>query len=512
MASSNRTRPDTEELWRRYSRLSPGPKTVLWLKSLVFLSTNKSVFADCLLRGGIRAPDGRAWTVSSINLVLEALRREDLLDVDHTCPSGLLHPVAIDAVASPGGERLVAAVRRSFAPLPSALYSPRPQASDPEPLLRLARLAVYANDEAGFLTLRDMYDTVFGARRLSLALGRLLRSVALADDWLDSCAPSIQLALFEGRIAAFLAGDLSIPDLPDLITRYRVWRNRPGFAPARRALLEHDVLALRCDDARGLLTALDEADATLRQSVEATLCFLAGENAEAIGLYRAALKDIRKQAGKRKVFLKGAHGLFFLMALLRADDAALHAEIQADIDILPLDARPHPAGWIALQVFLWLAQGLEGKARAQVERLLDHRPADPVSDACLALAAHAVDPALSRKRAADHAARFAAVRDTLPLPARMYAEILAEVAPTPRPYAVFLESTASACRVAFTRLIRVSQPWERALESLDAFLFPETRKSTKDAAARRERRLVWFVDPATLAIEVAEQSARGRDG
>ena len=374
MPSANRIRPNAESLWERYDRLSPGPKTVLRLKSLVFLSTNKSAFLDCLIRSGLRTPEGRAWAGPATNTALEALRRDDLLDVDHTCPPALLHPVAIDAVASPEGERMVAAVRRAFPSLVSGQHYARPQETNPEPLIRLARLAVYANDEDGFIAERDRHDSALAPQRLTTALGALLAPAPFAPDWIDSRAPAIQAGLFEGRIAALLSGHLAIPGLAELIARYRKLQDGPGFAPVRRALLAHDVLALRLDAAGDALAKLDAADAPLRLAAEATLRFLAGQNARAIGLYRAALKELRKQAGKRKLFLDGAHGLFFLMALLRANDATLHAEIQAGIDVLPLNQRPHRAGWLGLQMLLWLAQGLEGKARELLDRLKDFRP------------------------------------------------------------------------------------------------------------------------------------------
>ena len=50
MASSIRTRPDIDTLWDRYTCLPPGPKTVLRLKSLVFLASNKSVFFEPLAK------------------------------------------------------------------------------------------------------------------------------------------------------------------------------------------------------------------------------------------------------------------------------------------------------------------------------------------------------------------------------------------------------------------------------------------------------------------------------
>ena len=63
-----------------------------------------------------------------------------------------------------------------------------------------------------------------------------------------------------------------------------------------------------------------------------------------------------------------------------------------------------------------------------------------------------------------------------------------------------------------TNLIQVTPPWERALDGLDAFLFAGGRQAGGEQAPRKAKRLAWFLDPATLHIEVAEQSAKGRDG
>jgi superfamily II DNA or RNA helicase len=484
---------------------------VLRLKSLVFLPTTKSVFSAILSRSGSKTPEGRAWSSQSINTALELLDREQLLTEDLACVPALLHPVAVDTIAAPDGEQMVAAIRRALAPSPSFYYvSTTP--SDPMPMLQVARLAVYMNDDTDFIAQRDKHDAAFAPHRLTSTLGLLLKQTPLSIDWLASRTPTIQLALLEGLMAVFLAGALEVADWQSMIARYRGLQDEPGFAPVRRTLLEHDLLTLRLDEARGLAAKLEPADAIVQQTAEAALFFLAGENARSIEVYRDALKAMRKQTGKRKLFLPGAHGLLFLMALLRAEDAKLHAEIQAGIDVLPLDRRPHPAGWVALQVLLWLAQGLEGKAREQIERFRNVRTADPLSEACLVLAAHAVDPDLLRKRVPELAARFAALKDSLRLPARILAEVLTEVAPASTSVEAFLDQTADSCRVAFTQLIRSSPPWERALESLDAVLFTASSKGSRETSSRPAKRLVWFVDPETLLIDIAEQSAKGRDG
>ena len=100
--------PSDADLWDRYSGLPAGAKLVLRLKSLMFLPTNKTAFLECLSRSGLRAPDGKAWSSSSVNVVLEELQSQRLLTEDLACPPALLHPVAADAAASAESDVLAA--------------------------------------------------------------------------------------------------------------------------------------------------------------------------------------------------------------------------------------------------------------------------------------------------------------------------------------------------------------------------------------------------------------------
>ena len=61
-----RTQPSSGELLERYTELPPGPRLVLRLKSLVFLPAGKTEFLQCLTRGGLRMPDGKAWSSRSV--------------------------------------------------------------------------------------------------------------------------------------------------------------------------------------------------------------------------------------------------------------------------------------------------------------------------------------------------------------------------------------------------------------------------------------------------------------
>ncbi|MDD1638056.1 MAG: hypothetical protein LUQ56_07985, partial [Methylococcaceae bacterium] len=52
----------------------------------------------------------------------------------------------------------------------------------------------------------------------------------------------------------------------------------------------------------------------------ATLRFLQNRNDEAIELFNAALKVLKKETGKRNIGIDGLHGYFFNLALLRSRD------------------------------------------------------------------------------------------------------------------------------------------------------------------------------------------------
>jgi superfamily II DNA or RNA helicase len=505
-------RLSSPNLLDRYARLPAGPKLVLRLKNLVFLPTGKTVFLECLTRAGLRAPDGKAWSSRSLNAVLDDLLRQDLLTEDLACAPALLHPVAVDAVQATEGEQLVSAVRKAFPARRSSPYHSYGQQLDGEALCRLIRLAVYANDEAGFTADRELHDKELAPRRASHLLALLFAEIPLATEWLAGRRVAIQLALFEAKLSAFLETGVPGPDLPALLAHYRAQQDREGFAAVRRVLLHYDLLAGRLEDVRRELTGIEDVTGVVRQEMEGAVAFLEGRDEAALQHYRDALKLHRKQAGKRKLFLGGAHGLLFLMALLRANDARLHTEMQAGLDAALSTPSPYAGGFLAVQALLWLVQGLEAKARELLEQLRAAMPAEPLSAACVALAEHAVDADLTRKHGVDLAARFEQLKSELPLIARIHAEILASVAEVPAPYEAYLVETGGDLRVAFAQLIHVRQPWERALESLDAFLATGTPKPASGQPARKTKRLAWFVDPETRQVEVAEQSAKGKDG
>lgn len=500
------------DLWEKYTALPENPKRVLRLKSLVFLPTGKTLFLQCLTRGGLRMADGKAWSSRSLNAVLDDLRAANLLTDDLICHPLLLHPVAVDAMASADGEALAEAVRQAFAADSRGFgsYAYDSFGGYDAPARRL-RLAIYMNDATAFAANRNRHEKLAVSPDTSGLLASLFQGVDLEVDWLDSRHPTIQAAIFGAKLAAFLQSAHPDPGLPSLIRHFRERQGKEDFAPIGRMLLDYTLLAGQLSEVKRELPTLRGPQDDERQGLEGTLAFLEGRNDAALRHYRQALKLRRKRLGKRKVFLDDMHGLFFLMALLHANDAAVQPEIQAGIDAaLSATSRSSYVGGIyALQALLWLVQGLDAKARMLLESLHGSMPAEPLSAACVYLAEQALDADLVLRHRAELVGRFEQLKDQLPLIARIHAGILAEMPNAPAEYELYLTRTGQDLGISFTRIVRIRAPWERALESLDAFLDAGAAKPANSKGPRKAKRLAWFVDPETRYVEAVEQSLKG---
>ena len=503
--------PQVAVLWDRYIRLPPSLKLMLRLNSLIVPPAAKPEFLDCLKATGSRARNGKAWAVQLVSGLLDELRGQGLLTKDNACVPVLLHAVATDAAASEDARALAEAIRQVLPAQKANRYYYSSIVIDGDGVNRQIRLAVYTNDAAEFITTRDLCDKAFGSHGTVMSLARAFHDVALQADWIASRHPVIQAPLLEAKLNAFIVTGLGGQEMLGTIALSRQLQEQDSFGGLRAQLLRYDLLAGRLDAVRERAAAIEDSAGDTRHALEGAIAFLDGRNEDALRHYRDALKLRRKRLGKRKVFLEQEHRVFFLMALLRANDAGLHAEIQTGLDAAMAESEDAATdvGLQAMQALLWLVQGIETRARVLLNSLRQLKPTAPLAAACVALAEHAVDAAISGGNLADLLIRFEQFKDVLPLIARVYAEILARAAPQPGPYQAWLAGTSG---VAFTTIIQTLQPWERALESLDAFLGGGESGANAAKAPRKAKRLVWFLDPDTKAITVAEQSAKGRDG
>ncbi|MEI7606453.1 MAG: DEAD/DEAH box helicase [Rhodospirillaceae bacterium] len=428
----------------------------------------------------------------------------------------LWHPLAVECFASPKGPALLAAVCNVFPADSRRPYYSYSLQSDWNALRRL-RLAIYANDEQTFLRLLEAYNAEFSRARGQHILEVLFLDTFLEVEWLASRTLEIQYPLFAGKLDHFLMTGKATTDLISLIAYYQTREDQPDYLDFKWLLLEVDIMAGRTGTVRRKINELasergDTPEST-RLLLRGSIDFIEGQNEEALINFRQALKLYKKEYGKRKLFFEGSNGIFYLLALIRANDPTLYAEIQTNLDAVAPEGNLFYSGFCAVQALLWLLQGLEPKARELLAELrCGGRLREPLSAACLVLVEFLTDSSLAEAAIKDTASRFETLKGVLPLVARIHAEVLAKISPQTAAYEAFLRTPPEGVPVIdFTGIAQLRQPWERTLDSLTAFLKTGATRPAVAPTAAKSKRLVWFVDPESKLVEVVEQSPKGRD-
>ena len=103
-----------DDLPEQLARLTEAERTLLRLKALVGVATNKSDFLTMANASVIAALGGASLTSNTINPMLNRLLSLGLLNADFSCVESQRHPLAIEMIAAPEGPKAAEAVRRIF--------------------------------------------------------------------------------------------------------------------------------------------------------------------------------------------------------------------------------------------------------------------------------------------------------------------------------------------------------------------------------------------------------------
>ena len=394
------SRRSGDYLWQLYQALPQEEKMLMRLKALIEPTIGKAAFLEVVRKAGLRSPDGKAYASASLNAELHALQRKGLLDDALDCTPEIIHAVAAEACASESAANLIGAVKaaipkseREHGGRPAYYYLP-PIHQD-FALFRRFRLAVYANDEAEFSRLYKLVGAATWGPEGRPTLIRFLAGFPLSQDVAgDSCAPPF------GRCSPSMPSVCSSnragrPTRPaPSFSIMRAWRRARSERALNKLLLRFDILSANFDRARLRIEALPESEAHLAAAHEASIAFLTGDNAAALAGFRNAQKLLRKSLGKRKVAFEAEAGLFHMLALLRANDPALHTELRGLIDAATMEVTPFYLAHRSVEALLELIEGRHDKAQRMVEQLLEQPSISPAVNAIVALAALFIDSAL----------------------------------------------------------------------------------------------------------------------
>ena len=501
------------DLWRVYQALPQERKALVRLKALIHPAVGKAPFLEVVRRAGLRSKDGRAYIAASLSAELQALQQRKLLDGALECAPEIMHAVAVEACGDKDAAYLVSAVKaatpkseREQVDRPSYRYLP-PIDQD-FALFRRFRLAIYANDEAEFVRLCKLVGTATSGPIGGKTLIQFLAGFPLDQRWLETLHPAIG-DIFAEHAIRMLVEEGRTGDTSAILQHYADAALTETGSSFHKLLLRFDILSANFDRARRRMEALPESEAHLAAAHEASIAFLTGDNAAALVGFRNALKLLRKSLGRRKAALEAEAGLFHMLALVRAQDPALHPELRSLIDAATMEVTPFYLAHRSMGALLDLIEGRDAKARETVKRLLEQPSNSPTASAVVALTALFIDAALIRKHAVHIEAEYNRFAQSMPILARIRAEILSRIARDRASWREHADVLGGKSIVAFVEIVPVMEPWERAFDTMTAFLKPQEPKRAAEKAPGKAKRLAWLVDYSEGEVSVVEQSAKG---
>ncbi len=162
-----------------------------------------------------------------------------------------------------------------------------------------------------------------------------------------------------------------------------------------------------------------------------------------------------------------------------------------------------------MEALLELTQGRYDKAKQMAAQLLEQPARCQTAGAIVALAVLFIDAGLMRERVVDNEAEYNRLAQTMPVLARIYAEILSRTSRNGASWRERAAKVGGKDLIAFTEIVAFKQPWERAFDTLSEFLRPGEPKRAADKTPAKTQRLAWLVDLSSSEVSVVEQSMKG---
>ncbi len=499
------------------SALSPADLAIAELKALLAEPLSKGAFLDVVRGAGVVLPNGNLVSGPKVNESVARLVQKRVLSGDGVIAPSWREPLTLQVIRRPGAAALLAAVRaaapRSWREQGGYEYWRAVSPYADIDLARSVRLMALANDGAEVERLIGIAEQAVAGDVRDLAIGPLLLRGCLADlGFIDSLSPALRDRVSSAHVELLIDHAIVDASAEEMIEALRGrdwdWTASPLLD---RALMRLDLLAERPTDARARIERVRASDPAAALAAEASLMFLTGPAAASLPPFREALKQHRKAVGRRKVTLPREFGLYHLLALFAAGDAALHDEISTLLNILA-DSRPGRAA--ALSGLFELVSGRDGLAKTWADRLAGIPPSsraheNPLEAAIATLAVVVIAGVKGASRETEDRRAVGRWSRQAPLAARIISEAHARFSRNPEPWRKTLETLGPGYDRQFLEIVPIRPAWDRALDKLQAFLAPPV--AAKPSTPPKSRRLIFLFDAAILEITALEQAST-RDG
>ena len=337
--------------------LSEQEQTVLQLLSIVYEPTARTSLMQCANKAGIRTSRKVQFTSRTWKPLVDRLKKERLVVEERgkiSCQPLIVEVLTRQAVRQGRFEKLAAAADETF-PGPSTwkyfYYNTY------ESFLRDLRLALYRGD---LETLEQVQSSQvyrsFG--RIEVSPWERICNNPFDREWMVTLPTALLEDILYPMVLSAHAQLQPVAEPIALIEELCAAGTATELLHFART--QHLVLTGQLEEAYELARERDDANHLV---LRAWLHTLAGDDDSALPDYEAALARLKKESRKRKIYFYSLSGVYFILALLRANQPE-RLQQAADYISIATNQQNHPFAFIylVLQQVVQLQQGWQQDA------------------------------------------------------------------------------------------------------------------------------------------------------
>jgi SNF2 family DNA or RNA helicase len=499
---------EQQKLLAAFNKLKKPEQQILYVLSVLYRPLNQTSLKEVLVRLGWKDHQGKSLSGYISKSWRESMLKNKLIQN----PQGALScaPAIVDSITRHYGDAIAFA---EIVAKNSANFLPKPQGwlltneSYNHRLLRL-RVALYLDneDEIWDILRIKQPDIVANPEDVHMLLELCVRPLNLL--WLQQRSAQVQLQVL---------APLMLESCEDLNNRNKLFsvindgRKEGAFVhPAFDYMVAEQQLyrgQMFTDD----LIAKGDPSAQA-QSLRGWQAFLQDDNSSALAFFEKALVGRRKQTRKRNILLPGMGGLFYLLALFKSNTPEHTSLLEKQVDYAE-KLRSYTPLLSFARTLMIVAHIRSGKRPETDIKIIGSHvfEAEPVLSLLCALGQKWMGEKVDETyiKAISEYAQQAYENDFLWY-AQEVAILLSDLGLTKNnkhfKNAQAVVKTVKKEHASLSAIVKVQQPWERALGALAA-LNPPVDSSTQAAVdvSASKNRLVWFIEKQGYQLHPKEQ-------
>ena len=473
--------------------LSDISKRIMHLKALLFTGHTKTEFLKCVIDANICGEIDGKINFITLNLLLKPLIDAKLLTELGVCNKDIVHEVTIDAVNDPYITTYLDAIEKNF---PNASY----HSYDVLNVRRKIRIAIYTCDEKRLSSLLKEY---FSIDDLFNMLDNDFVFQYFDANWLNTRPAIFKDFLFFKKLNFLLHTAQETPNLDDMISQYKEIKNVDALHLFGILL----ILRGQYDFAEKVLESIQE-DSLIHKFIRSALAFVCGNNDDAIYYHEQALDVNKKAMNKRKYFFCTIDSIFYILALIKKNSQKSLKTAEDAIQFIEKSKETfNVLFFTTLKPIILMLTNSDFSAKKYLELLYEQLYSDKIiPNAFFALSIYFVNPEMLKDKVDVYAEFFEKCKNTLPIIAKIFAEILVNITESNEEYREYLKNPVFKNTISFTEIIHLDPPWLRALDTLEETVSGFSSQSSYTG----NKRLIWFIDIRNKAIDFAEQSMNNK--